>query len=54
MKPGIGVMLHMLGGGSKHSSDEYVGKMIVKAEFHEEHLYIDFEDGVQIRIFDNG
>ena len=54
MKPGIGAMLFMLGGGSKHSSDEYVGKKIKSAVMYENALYIDFEDGVQIRIFDDG
>jgi hypothetical protein len=54
MRPGLGVMLFMLGGGSKHSSDEYVGKVVENAYIDDNHLYIDFEDGVKIRIYDDG
>lgn len=54
MKPGFGVMLHMLGGGSKHSSGEYVGKVVENAYIDESKLYIDFEDGTKIRIYDDG
>lgn len=46
-----GVMLFM---GSKHSSDEYVGKVVENAYIHENKLYIDFEDGTKIRIYDDG
>lgn len=54
MKPGIGAMLHMLSGGSKHSSEEYVGKVVENAYIDEDKLYIDFEDGTKIRIYDDG
>lgn len=29
---GIGAMLHVLGGGSEHSAEEYYGRKIVAAE----------------------
>lgn len=51
---GIGVNLHYLGGGSKHSASEYVGRKITAAEIKDEHLLISFDDGVTIDIFDNG
>jgi hypothetical protein len=54
MKLGFGAMLHMLGGGSEHSSDEYVGKVVADAFIDDESLYIRFEDGVKLRIFDDG
>lgn len=54
MRPGLGVMLFMLGGGSRHSSDEYVGKVVEHAYIDEDKLYIDFEDGTRIRIYDDG
>jgi hypothetical protein len=44
----------MLSGGSKHSSDEYVGKVVENAYIDEDKLYIDFEDGTKIRIYDDG
>lgn len=51
---GIGAMLHYLGGGSAPSPKEFVGKTISSAELKDEALFIGFEDGVRIKIFDNG
>lgn len=51
---GIGAMLHMLGGGSAHSADKYYGKTIVKAAFENNSLQLGFDDGVEIKISDDG
>lgn len=51
---GIGSMLHQLSGGSKHSSTEYVGKIIKSISMDGDHLYINFTDGIKIDIFDDG
>lgn len=53
-QPGIGAMLHYLGGGSEHSADEYYGKTIAAAELKDDCLRIGFGDGKTIEIWDNG
>lgn len=55
-QPGFGVMIHMLFGGTKHGSDEYVGKKIESAWLDEENnrFRIKFTDGKEIAIWDNG
>lgn len=50
----MGAMLHYLGGGSPKSPSDYYGRTITKAEQVGEELRLGFEDGVTIRIFDNG
>lgn len=47
-------MLHYLGGGSKHSADEYYGKTIAAAEIKDNRLRIGFGDGKTIEIWDDG
>jgi hypothetical protein len=47
-------MLHLLGGGSEHDPDEYVGRTIVAAFLEENKLKVRFEDGVTIHIWDDG
>lgn len=54
MSLGIGAMLHMLGGGSKHSADKYYGKTIEKATFQDDALLLKFSDGITIKISDGG
>lgn len=51
---GIGAMLHVLGGGSQRSSDEYAGRTITAARIEDNRLLIDFADGEKIAIFDDG
>lgn len=51
---GTGAMLHFLGGGSEHSSEEYKDKVIQDIILSEECLQITFEDGKKIKIFDDG
>jgi len=51
---GIGAMLHMLAGGSKHSAQEYVGRRIVSANIDDNRLNISFDDGTSIQIWDDG
>jgi hypothetical protein len=51
---GVGAMLHQLGGGSEHSSDEYKGKIISSIEIKDNSLYISFESGEKIRVYDDG
>jgi hypothetical protein len=52
--PGIGAMLHALGGGSAKDPAAYYGRRITKAEKTGDELRLTFEDGVTIRIFDDG
>jgi hypothetical protein len=54
MSLGIGTMLHMLSGGSEHSSTEYVGKVITEISLTEDTLNISFSDGKKIRVWDDG
>lgn len=55
---GIGAMLHVLGGGSKHDPSEYIGKLITAAEMIDDgsidKLKITFDDGKNIYIWDDG
>lgn len=59
-QPGLGAMIHYLRGGSEHAVEEYVGKTIKAARIdygsiqEGERLQIDFEDGPNIDIWDNG
>lgn len=56
--PGMGAMLHMLGGGSEHEPKEYIGRNIIKAQHcsdaDPERVEITFSDGVTIHIIDTG
>lgn len=52
--PGIGAVLHMLGGGSEHSASEYYGKTITDAVFSDDKLTLSFDDGKKIQIEDDG
>lgn len=54
MSLGVGAMIHYLGGGSEHSSDEYKDKVIKQIWIDNDRLHIDFEDGKKIDIWDNG
>lgn len=54
MSLGIGAMLHRLGGGTPHGSDEYVGRIIQEIWMADDALWIKFTDGVKIKIWDNG
>lgn len=51
---GVGAMLHYLGGGSQKDPKEYYGKKIKAATFASDNFAIEFEDGVKIKITDNG
>jgi len=53
-QPGIGAMLHYLGGGSEQDPDKYYGREIATAVMDDERLKIGFTDGVTIHIWDNG
>lgn len=52
MREGIGSKLFKICGGSKHSSAEYVGKVITGIETMPDQIKIDFQDGTKIRIYD--
>jgi hypothetical protein len=52
--PGLGAMIHILGGGSKEDPKKYIGKTIKKAEFSDNAIYLSFDDKSSIRITDNG
>jgi hypothetical protein len=47
-------MLHYLGGGSPKNPSDYYGRKITDAKQQGDELRLTFEDGVTIRIFDNG
>ncbi len=54
---GIGSMLHELGGGTENSASKYYGKIIKDATFEsmgDGRFYLEFEDGVKIKIYDDG
>lgn len=44
----------MLSGGSGKDPKEYFGRKIVDADFSDDSLVLTFEDGVKIKIFDDG
>lgn len=51
---GMGAMLHMLGGGSRRSANEFYGKQIVAAQVIDDGFELTFEGGERIRIWDDG
>ena len=51
---GMGAMLHVLGGGSPKSASDYYGRKIIAAEKVGEDLRLRFDDGKQVRIWDDG
>lgn len=52
---GISVMLHMLGGGSEHSSSEYYGQTIMSASIVDNRLCLGLSpSGKVIEIWDDG
>lgn len=51
---GMGVLLHVLSGGSKHSPEEYIGKKIAGASMNDDKLQLVFDDGKKIQIWDDG
>ena len=52
--PGMGVMLHSLGGGSAKTAADYYGRTITSAAFKNDAIYLTFSDGVTIRLKDDG
>jgi len=53
-QPGVGAMLHYLGGGSEHDPKEYYGLTILSASIDDNRLRINFTNGKSIEIWDNG
>lgn len=53
-KLGIGAMMYLLGGGSPKSASDYYGRTIVDAKVDENQLIMKFDDGISIRLWDNG
>lgn len=51
---GLSVMLHMLSGAKQADMTKYYGKEIKNADINDERLLIEFEDGVKIKIWDDG
>lgn len=51
---GIGAMLHVLGGGSDHSAEEYYGQTITAADINDNRLQLSLSGGKTIEIWDNG
>ena len=52
--PGLGVMIHALGGGSREHPDKYKGREVASASIDDNALFLGFTDGVKIKIFDDG
>lgn len=53
-QPGMGAMLHILGGGSPKSASDFYGRKITAAELSEQQLTLAFEDGVRVKVWDDG
>ena len=53
-QPGIGAMLHYLGGGSKEDPKSFYGRTITKAEMKDDKILLAFDDGQKIAVFDDG
>lgn len=51
---GIGTILHELGGGSPKNASDYYGRKIVKASFGGDEFKLTFDDGVTIKVWDDG
>jgi len=51
---GMGAMLHTLRGGSDKSAENYIGRKIRRAKFVADEFSIEFDDGVKIKITDEG
>jgi len=51
---GIGTMIHYLYGGSEHEAKEYIGKKIKNIKLVDDTITINFKDGINIAIFDDG
>jgi hypothetical protein len=51
---GLGAMLHALAGGSEESPDKYYGLTIADAKVSDSELSITFDNGVSIKIWDDG
>lgn len=51
---GVGAMLHILTGGSKHSASEYYGQKITAAEIVDDRLRLSLSGGKTVEIWDNG
>lgn len=50
---GVGAVIHILGGGSKHSASEFYGRKVVSAELKDERLSLVLDDGEVIQIWDD-
>lgn len=57
-QPGIGAMLHYLGGGSKEDPAKYVGRKITAARIDKDDgdgkVRLTFSDGARVAIYDDG
>jgi hypothetical protein len=53
-QPGIGAMLHYLGGGSKEDPKSFYGRTITAAELRDDKFHLSFDDGQKIAIWDDG
>lgn len=53
-RPGIGAMLHYLGGGSANDPAKYYGRTVVSVVMDDERLKLGLDDGKTISIWDNG
>lgn len=54
MSLGIGAVIHTLSGRSPKKPNDYYGKKIKTAELIENEILISFEDGLKIKIWDDG
>lgn len=50
---GIGAMIRSMSGSDENASDFY-GKIITEAKLDDDKVFLTFEDGTKIRVFDDG
>lgn len=53
-QPGMGAMLHMLGGGSPRNPSDFFGRKIVAAKLEDNEIRLTFADGSGAKIWDDG
>jgi hypothetical protein len=54
MTDGLKVVLSRLAGGSEYDPNDFLGKTIIRAELINDRIELDFSDGTQIDVWDDG
>lgn len=53
-QPGLGAMIHMLGGGSPRNPSDFYGRKITDAKLEDDTILLTFSDGSGAKIWDDG